>query len=85
MLIEIEELTLSQAFEDAFNKEVEVETTVETPERYEVTIAVWPDGYWCYTDEAYLQLDKSDDYTILRPSIINEEDIEEAIQQWLQS
>jgi len=77
MLQDIESPTLKEAFEEAFNA---IDTA--EPERYEVAIAVWPCGEWCYAEEAYLQTHKSDDYAIIRPSIVDEEDIEEAVLQY---
>lgn len=58
---------------------------ISEEERIEVSIAVWPNGTWCFSgdisDYAYM----SDDYTIIKPSVINEEDIQDAVCQYLMS
>lgn len=71
--------TLAESFERKLNPP-------PAEDRAVVTIAVWPDGEWCYMDHLEVTLSyKSDDYAIIHPSIIDEECIEEAVQQHMQS
>ena len=54
-------------------------------ERYSVSIAMWSDGTWCYPGDIMDYMHKSDDYIIAHVFILNEDDIEDAVQQYLQS
>lgn len=60
-------------------------TEIDEPVRIETTIAVWADGTWCYPYEIPQMYHMSDDYAFIHPAVVDEDDIEDAVQQYIQS
>ena len=94
MLQEIENSSLRQALEDGLTVHMEGTTPYNRPdrealkehiakhfevERYEVTLVVWPDNDWCYFEDLHEYSHKSDDWKIIRPSIEDEDEIDEIV------
>lgn len=85
MLQEIDERPDRQSFKDHFTAHFFPEDAVvmldemDKPDRYEVCIAVWPDGTWCYRGDISEFLHKSDDYKFIHPSIIDEDELEQIV------
>lgn len=95
MLQEIEHSSLRKTLEEGLQVHVDNTTTYHRPdrealkahmaqhfavERYEVTLVVWPDNDWCYFEDLHEYSHKSDDWKIIRPSIEDEDEIDEIVQ-----